>query len=93
MSANTKIQWTDRTWNPVRGCSRVSEGCRNCYAERMAGRFAKPGSHRTDECVGIYETSEPGWQRAQASAIRQAKADAAALAAHASRNLAPRAAP
>lgn len=34
------IEWTDRTWNPVRGCSRVSEGCRNCYAERMAARFA-----------------------------------------------------
>ena len=31
----TKIQWTDRTWNPVTGCTRVSEGCRNCYAERL----------------------------------------------------------
>lgn len=39
----TSIEWTDRTWNPVRGCSRVSEGCRNCYAERIAARFAKPG--------------------------------------------------
>lgn len=37
---DTKIQWTDRTWNPVRGCSRVSEGCRNCYAERVAARFS-----------------------------------------------------
>lgn len=36
----TSIEWTDRTWNPVRGCSRVSEGCRNCYAERIAARFA-----------------------------------------------------
>ncbi len=36
----SKIQWTDRTWNPVRGCSRVSEGCRFCYAERQAARFA-----------------------------------------------------
>ncbi len=35
----TSIEWTDRTWNPVRGCSRVSEGCRHCYAERMAARF------------------------------------------------------
>jgi protein gp37 len=34
----SKIEWTDATWNPVRGCSRVSEGCRNCYAERMAAR-------------------------------------------------------
>jgi protein gp37 len=38
----SKIEWTDRTWNPVRGCSRVSEGCRNCYAERIAGRFSGP---------------------------------------------------
>lgn len=34
----TSIEWTDRTWNPTRGCSRVSEGCRNCYAERIAAR-------------------------------------------------------
>ena len=34
MSDNTKISWTDATWNPVTGCSPVSEGCRNCYAER-----------------------------------------------------------
>jgi protein gp37 len=32
------IEWTDDTWNPLRGCSRVSEGCRNCYAERTAIR-------------------------------------------------------
>lgn len=38
----TSISWTDLSWNPVRGCSRVSEGCRNCYAERMAARFAGP---------------------------------------------------
>lgn len=36
MSTHTTIEWTDATWNPVRGCSRVSEGCRNCYAERLA---------------------------------------------------------
>lgn len=39
MSDKTKIEWTDATWNPVRGCSRVSEGCRNCYAEGVANRF------------------------------------------------------
>lgn len=39
----TKIEWATDTWNPVRGCSRVSEGCRNCYAERMAARFSGPG--------------------------------------------------
>ena len=36
----TKIEWTERTWNPVVGCARVSEGCRHCYAERMSARLA-----------------------------------------------------
>ena len=35
----TKIEWTDEVWNPVTGCSKISEGCQNCYAERMAKRF------------------------------------------------------
>lgn len=39
MSAKSKIEWTDATWNPVTGCTKVSEGCRNCYAERMTNRF------------------------------------------------------
>lgn len=43
MSAKTTISWTDRTWNPVRGCSRVSPGCDSCYAMRQAHRFAGPG--------------------------------------------------
>lgn len=43
MSRKTKIEWTDTTWNPVRGCSRVSEGCRNCYAEKVAKRFSGTG--------------------------------------------------
>lgn len=38
MTAATKIQWTDATWNPVTGCSKVSAGCANCYAERLAPR-------------------------------------------------------
>lgn len=38
----TKIEWTGSTWNPIRGCSRVSEGCRNCYAEAVARRFSFP---------------------------------------------------
>lgn len=37
------IAWTDQSWNPVRGCSRVSEGCRHCYAEGVAARFSGPG--------------------------------------------------
>lgn len=35
----SKIQWTDETWNPVTGCSKISEGCANCYAERMIERL------------------------------------------------------
>ncbi len=42
--ASTSIEWTDKSWNNVRGCTHVSEGCRNCYAETLAHRFSKrPG--------------------------------------------------
>lgn len=41
--AKTSIEWTDMVWNPVTGCSAVSEGCCNCFAARMASRFAKKG--------------------------------------------------
>lgn len=43
MSALSKIEWTDRTWNPVRGCSLVSAGCKNCYAMKQAHRFSGQG--------------------------------------------------
>jgi protein gp37 len=43
MSDDTGISWTNATWNPIRGCTRVSEGCRHCYAERVAARFSGPG--------------------------------------------------
>lgn len=43
MADHSKIEWTDSTWNPIRGCSRVSEGCKHCYAERIAARFSGPG--------------------------------------------------
>lgn len=36
----SKIEWTDESWNPVTGCTKISEGCENCYAERMAKRLA-----------------------------------------------------
>jgi protein gp37 len=39
----TGISWTDTTWNPVRGCSRVSAGCQHCYAEIVAARFSGKG--------------------------------------------------
>lgn len=37
---STKIEWTNETWNPLVGCTKVSAGCKNCYAERMARRLA-----------------------------------------------------
>lgn len=40
---SSSIEWTESTWNPVRGCTRVSEGCRFCYAERIAARFSGKG--------------------------------------------------
>ncbi len=38
--SSTKIEWCDRTWSPITGCSKVSEGCKNCWAERMSKRLA-----------------------------------------------------
>jgi protein gp37 len=43
MGDNSGIEWTDATWNPTRGCSRISPGCQNCYAELQAARMAGPG--------------------------------------------------
>jgi len=45
MSGKSKIEWTDRVWNPVRGCSKVSEGCKDCYAETFAERFRGVPGH------------------------------------------------
>jgi len=43
MADKTGIEWTDATWSPTRGCSRVSAGCMNCYAESVANRFSGTG--------------------------------------------------
>ena len=43
MSGKSKIEWTDVTWNPLRGCSLVSDGCKNCYAMKQAHRYSGPG--------------------------------------------------
>jgi protein gp37 len=45
MSLNSKIEWTDTTWNPVRGCTKISPGCKHCYAERFAERFRGVEGH------------------------------------------------
>jgi len=46
MGDKSKIEWTDATWNPVTGCSKVSPGCKHCYAEVMAGRLKAMGQPR-----------------------------------------------
>lgn len=48
MAQSSTIEWTESTWNPVVGCTRVSEGCRHCYAERMAKRLAAIASAATE---------------------------------------------
>ena len=45
MADRSKIEWTDATWNPVRGCTKVSPGCAHCYAERFAERFRGVPGH------------------------------------------------
>lgn len=45
MSQQSSIQWTDATWNPIRGCVKVSAGCKNCYAETFAERFRGVKGH------------------------------------------------
>lgn len=45
MSANSSIEWTDATWNPVRGCTRISPGCAHCYAATFAERFRGVAGH------------------------------------------------
>lgn len=42
----TKIEWTEMTWNPITGCSKISDGCENCYAERMSKRLNLMGNKR-----------------------------------------------
>lgn len=46
MATNSHIEWTEMTWNPVTGCTKLSQGCKHCYAERMAGRLQAMGMHR-----------------------------------------------
>src|SRR5690349_22102325 len=45
MSNHSKIEWTDATWNPLRGCTKISPGCKHCYAETFAERFRGVAGH------------------------------------------------
>jgi len=41
MANNSAIQWTDATWNPTTGCTKISQGCKNCYAETLSKRLKR----------------------------------------------------
>lgn len=59
MSANTRIEWTDATWNPVTGCTRISPGCQHCYAERLtATRLAHQERYRG---LAVMQKGEARW--------------------------------
>lgn len=45
MGTNSAIEWTESTWNPITGCTKVSPGCKHCYAERLAERLQAMGQH------------------------------------------------
>jgi len=53
MSAGSSIEWTDSTWNPVRGCTKISPGCKHCYAERFAERFRGVSGHPFEQGFDI----------------------------------------
>ncbi len=59
MSDNSTIQWTNTTWNPVRGCAIVSKGCKNCYAMRQAHRFS--GAGKAYEGLTMLSNAGPVW--------------------------------
>ncbi|MDZ4178998.1 MAG: DUF5131 family protein, partial [Coriobacteriia bacterium] len=68
--SKTKIAWTESTWNPVTGCTKISAGCQNCYAERLAKRLKAMGQAKyvNDFEVTIHPESldEPkGWAKPQ----------------------------
>ena len=46
MATKSSIEWTEMTWNPVTGCTKISQGCKHCYAERMARRLEAMGAER-----------------------------------------------
>jgi protein gp37 len=57
MSNKSAIEWTEATWNPVTGCTKLSAGCKHCYAERMARRLKAMG--QSNYCNGFQLTLQP----------------------------------
>jgi len=70
MGENSQIEWTESTWNPVTGCTKISPGCAHCYAERMARRLKAMGqpNYRNGFRVTVHEHALDlplGWKRPQ----------------------------
>ncbi len=68
MAAQTVIEWTDATWNPVTGCTKIGRGCDHCYAERIAERFRGTPGHAFasgfDLTLRPHKLTEPlSWRR------------------------------
>jgi len=57
--ASSKIEWTDSSWNPITGCTKISPGCQNCYAERMAKRLKAMGNpnYKNGFKLAVHENS------------------------------------
>src|SRR3981081_3394802 len=62
MATSTAIEWTDATWNPVTGCTKISAGCDNCYAERFSERFRGTAGHPFETGVDLNFRPERGDQ-------------------------------
>jgi protein gp37 len=70
MGLNSAIEWTESTWNPVTGCTKISPGCKHCYAERMAKRLKAMGqpNYGRGFQVSIHEHAlglPLGWKKPQ----------------------------
>ena len=68
MATNSTIEWTDTTWNPLTGCTKISPGCKHCYAERMAGRLRRMGqpNYRNGFALTLHEhmlTQPLAWKK------------------------------
>lgn len=68
--ATTKIEWTESTWNPVTGCTKISAGCKFCYAEMMARRLKAMGQKKYKNGFALtlhpHTLNEPyKWKRAK----------------------------
>ena len=58
MGDHSAIEWTDATWNPVTGCTKISPGCKNCYAERLAKRLRLMGNPRYENGFEVTQHSD-----------------------------------